>query len=269
MELNSLFFLNVGRIMGSSSSALDRADLVQFGIKGLLYSEDKFKVDLNASFFYGQLEQDSDSAGNDLWGGIFHIAAATDREGLNGIVRLSLPSIQTGELGDYLESQYDEIVLGGGLSYRFVSDILDIEPYVGAQLPLDTGGKSGFVEGYYKEFDTYEGDAQVSELGTGIHFAFHIFKDLRVSLEPYFISRIWEEEIGANLTLVSNKCGIYLGGGTTNSDYEFCPDRDRINLGCYSELGEWGFRAQYELVSEDYGKVTDNHRALFSVIKRF
>ena len=269
MELNSLFFLNVGRIRGSSSSALDKADLMQFGIKGLLYGEDEFKVDLNASLFYGQLEQDSDTAGNDLWGGIFHIVAATDREGLNGVFRLSLPSIQTGELGDYLESRYDEVVLGGGFSYRFVSDILDIEPYVGVQLPLDITGRSGFIEGYYKEFDTYEGDAQVSELGTGIHFAFHILKDLRVSLEPYFISRIWEDEIGANLTLGSKKWGIYLGGGTTNSNYEFCPDRDRINLGCYSELGQWGFRAQYELVSEDYGKKTDNHRALFTVIKRF
>jgi len=269
MEFNSLFFVNAGRIWGSSSSPMESADLMQFGIKGLVYEEEEGKVEINASLFYGQLEQDSDAAGDDLWGGIFHIISATDREGLNHALRFSLPSMNLGDLGDYTESEYDEIILGAALSYRFVTDVLDIEPYVAAQLPLDITSNSPYIEGYYKEFDTYEGDLQVSEFGTGVHFAFHMPKDLTISLEPHFISRIWEEQFAANLTLGRENWGVYLGAGTTDSNYEFCPDRDRINLGWYSDIGGWNLRAQYELESEDYGDETDYQRALVTVSKRF
>jgi len=269
MELNSLFFINAGRIRGSSSSPMERADLMQFGIKGLMYEEEESKVEINASLFYGQLEQDSDEAGNDLWGGILHIVSATDREGLNHALRFSLPSINLGDFGNYAESVYHEIILGAGLSYRFVTEVLDIEPYVAAQLPLDITSNSPYIEGYYKQFDTYEGDLQISEFGTGVHFAFHMPKDLTISLEPHFISRIWEDEFAANLTLGKEKWGVYLGAGKTDSNYEFCPDRDRINLGWYSDIGGWNFRAQYELLSEDYGKETDIQHALITVSKRF
>ena len=269
MELNSMYFVNGGRIRGSSSSPMDRADLVQFGIKGLVHEEEEGKVEINASLFYGQLEQDSDAAGNDLWGGIFHIALATDREGFNHVLRFSLPSINVGDLGDYSESQYNEIVLGAGLSYRFVTEALDIEPYVAAQIPLEITSHSPYIEGYYKQFDTYEGDLQVSEFGTGVQFACRMPKDLKLSVEPHFISRIWEDELGANLTLGREKWGVYLGAGKTDSNYEFCPDSNRINLGWYSDIGGWNFRARYELLSEDYGKETDTQHALITVSKRF
>jgi hypothetical protein len=136
-------------------------------------------------------------------------------------------------------------------------------------LPLDIIGNSPYIEGYYKEFDTYEGDLQISEFGTGVHFAFHMPKDLKLFVEPHFISRIWEEQFGANLILGRENWGVYLGAGTTDSNYEFCPDRDSINLGWYSDIGGWNLRAQYELESEDYGDETDYQRALVTVSKRF
>lgn len=269
VELNSLFFVNVGRIRGSSSSPLEEADMLQLGIKGLVYEENKGKLEINASLFYGQLDQDSDEAGDDVWGGLFHIMHSTDREGLNHVLRLSLPSISTGNFNDYSESKYDEVILGGGLSYRFITDAVDIEPYVAAQLPLDITSHSPFIEGYFKEFDTYDGDLQVSEIGTGVRFAFNMRKDLTLSLEPHFINRIWEDELGANLILGNNEWSLYLGGRTTDSDYEFCPNRDRFNVGWNFDIRGWDFRAHYEFENEDYGDKKDYQYFMLSASKKF
>jgi len=266
-EINFLgFFIKTGEIEGDSSSPLKNIKLSQFGYKRKFNLFDLLNIDSNFSLIRGKIEQDYELEDNTLKGCNFDLGISLDREegfkaglrvvgGGSGIIKnikLKKEFLNENFLISYIKAL-------GGVSYKIKTESIEMEPYViiqVAQLPKDIG--------------TWEHEIRFSESRIGTSLDFKLSKNLNLSVEPYYIKRIWEKEFGADIEYKKEDISMKIGGYKTNSDYDFCPDKTGFNVELHKDFGKWRLWSNYEKENLDYdGEITKERKFKIGASLRF
>jgi hypothetical protein len=252
------FFIKAGEITGDKNSPLEKIDLIQVGFKNNFISH-AFKyindlvLGLDASLILGKMNKDrkdllDEMVGNtnrkkndSLEGMILKLDLATrNKKGFNSTLgvhsNLLLTTQKTPISGwphQETELTYD-LALNAGASYKFVTSVIDIEPYSMIKLSYRPQLNSG-----------YDTDSRPEEVSAGINFNIKSSDKDHMTIDPYFIQRPWEREYGINLALKKDFFKLILSGYKTTSTYKpFCPDK----IG-----GKATLAVKYENIEEETG----------------
>jgi hypothetical protein len=250
IEINSLgFFGKIGEIIGDLSSPMEKMKLFQGGYKRKFNVSvpilGKLKIDGNLSFVKGRINQDFEVNDNNLKGYNFDLGFSLDKEkGFKAGFRGFLNKFKKGDyilLKDYMG--------WAGISYKNKNEKIDIEPYLITKISAPT-----------KKIDETRSGIKFSEFCIGTLFDFNSSKNTTLSLEPYYINRIWEQEVGINSKFETKKFGASINGYTTKSNYEFCPDKEGFNVEIYKNFGNWKVWSEYEIKNSDYDSEREKER---------
>jgi hypothetical protein len=222
------FFVRGGEIRGDSLSPMKNTSLFQVGYNGNFTSSKLpgFSIRPGLSLVYGNIQYKNE---NDPTSKDFLVGASGDivlsynqKTGLD----LSLRAGYNASFNDR-STFFSDMPLEAGVSYGFSTKNLGIEPYIISQfeiLPAD--------------FGTFDYAPQFTEFKTGIAFDISPLKSTTFSLDPYYVYRNYEQELGADAKLKTKNIEFKLGGYLSQSTYDFAPDRSGINAGASVSLSD-------------------------------
>jgi len=237
------FFMKAGEIRGSPSSPMKNMTLLQTGFKGEFSIPDVININPDISFIFGNLSKNiKDSIDNSCFGASCDLSINTDnKEGLNLASRIAGNIFWTKDIVPF----YD-LAVEAGVSYKIPIKELNIEPYLITQFALFPG-----------DLGTYKHVLKPSEFTGGISFNY-ISDNTKLSIEPSYSWRIWEQEVGINAKLETKHLGINAGGYMTKSNHNFCPDKYGLIAGLYiSPLENLDIKLNYKLDGTNYGGEVD------------
>jgi len=113
-----------------------------------------------------------------------------------------------------------------------------------------------------EDVGTFDQGIMFSELSTGILLEHTLQNKWKLTVDPNYTLRMWEQEFGISSSFGKEKFGADLEVFTTDSDYWACPDKDGFNLGGYANLGKWLIKMHYGRHAEDYSGETDVRHVL-------
>ena len=231
VEINNLgLFAKAGEMIGSSSSPLDKISLFQIGYKRKFNVLNKIKIDANTSVIEGEIAQDKELDNNGVYG--FNIdlgLSLNNKTGFNVGIRFTDNMFKAGDYDLLIDRMYE-----GGISYTKSIKGANIKPYlIAASFSRKDIGED------YELFPYRE--------NIGVLFNFEDF-----AFKPYYVKRMWEEEIGANVKLGNKNFGVYLDMRKTNSTYEFCPDKTGYSIGVFGKYKGLEIRLGHENEQTDY-----------------
>jgi hypothetical protein len=262
--LNSLklgyngFFIKAGEIIGDKYSPLEKMDLLQAGFKNNFISHSSKYVDelflgLDANVILGKMKKSrkdlldemigdtNRKKNNSLEGVVLKLyAGIKNKKGFNFVIGPHANLILTTQKNSVSgwpnkgsELTYD-LALNAGASYKFVTSVIDIEPYSMIKLSYRPQLNS-----------TSETDSRPEEVSAGINFNIKSSDKDHMTIDPYFIQRPWEREYGINLALKKDFFKLILSGYKTTSTYKpFCPNK----IG-----GKATLAVKYENIEEETG----------------
>jgi len=136
-----------------------------------------------------------------------------------------------------------------GISYNFSpSENFNTEPYFTIK-----------ASNFYKNIGTETFAIYLDETEFGTKFSFSIPQKLDISLNPYYIKRVWEQEFGINTRIKTGNFGLNLESNLTKSNYIFCPDKFKLNLGVFALVKNLELNLGYKTEQTDYdGEKEDN-----------
>jgi len=224
-ELNCFgFFIKAGEIRGSSSSPMKNMTLFQTGFKREFSIPNIININPDISFVFGNLSKNiEDNIDNSFFGASCDLSINTDnKEGLNLASRIAGNIFWTKDIVPF----YD-LAVEAGVSYKIPIKELNIEPYLITQFALFPG-----------DLGTYKHVLKPSEFTGGISFNY-ISDNTKLSIEPSYSWRIWEQEVGINAKLETKHLGLNLEGYMTKSNYKFCPHKYGFSIGLDFNLEDY------------------------------
>lgn len=255
-------FYKMGEITGSVNSPIKRMTLAQIGYKNNFYFDNFFSISPNINYIVGDLSQDAGEF--PVWGFMVDLIVKTNNEkGFNfssraRTVYVGSETIGIDENSNPVKKFFDlfyETSLDAGVSYTLPIDPVKIRPYLFSQfsfLPKDLamlGDFSKFFEGHSLAF---------KELKAGSVFDFN-FPDFNFSVDPYYSLKNWEQEFGGNLKFGNENIKLNIGGYITDSNYDFCPNKNGFNIGIDLSLGNANLDINLKNDRTDYdGEIEDN-----------
>lgn len=244
VEMNIFgFFGKCGEIRGDSFSPLAKMQLAQIGYKNNFLLSDFLNIAPSLSFTSGTTDSE---IGKNSWGIDGSLMIGTNnKEGINFNSRIAgnrFHGKNTVLFQDYLAE--------AGVSYKIpVINGLNIEPYVLSQLVL-----------FPTDIGPYILNPVFNEFGVGAIFDIKTPNDLNISIEPYYLWKMWENKFGTNAKIGNKNIGLDLEGSLTRSSYEFCPHKYDIDAGLYAAFENFLINFKYSDRITDYdGEIGHNH----------
>ena len=228
------FFIKAGQIRGDSSSPLKQIDLIQSGFKRD-FSRSKIDIKSELSLIYGGLSQDTELEDNELYGINGNLIISTKQKGLNFSLRSSANKITTKD-----HVLFQDYSFGIGASYQTLIKNISLEPYVVSQFTF-----------FPKDLGITNSSSRLTELIGGTVFEFKL-KDTNVSIDPYYLWRIWEQAFGTNVKIEGENLGIKLEADKTWSTYRFAPDKINLQIAPYLSLKNISIQQSYEMQVTNY-----------------
>lgn len=249
------FFTKIGEIRGNANSPLHKASLAQIGFKRKFltpYINNKFLnfvtgnkiIDLNTSFVYGGIFQDTEIKDGGIQGINSNLVVSPNNEkGFNLSSRIATNFIETKD-----SILFSDFAFGAGISYKLPIKKISIEPYSVSQFNL-----------FKKNIeDIQDNGLYFSELIAGSVFDVKIPNKFSFSIDPYYLWRIWEQGFGGNIKLEGKNIGINAKADATWPNHEFCPDKVNVGAGLDLKLKNLNLGINYELKRTDYDDEIDN-----------
>ncbi len=257
-EFHPKTFLNLGKTLNFNRVQPTKGISSRTRKSGETYFiSSKFKKDFSISDFIkinsdiGIIKGDIDN--NQVSGINGNLVVNTCREkGFNLGSRIALNKSEINRANLF----YD-LNLGIGASYKILIKNIKIEPYIVSQLTS-----------FLKDMGTYNPELKPTETVTGINLASKV-NGTSISLEPYLLSRIWENGFGANAKLGNKYFGINASGEITESNYKFCPHKKDLTIGAHLNLGNLTTEMNYKINNTNYDgeKESRQYLNLASAIK--
>jgi hypothetical protein len=229
------FIAKAGKIKGN----LEEISLAQVGFnRKLSFSNMEITPNVNLIF------QD-----NRISGGLVElIVNSANEKGINLSSRISGNVVVKNILLDKLFYDYS---MGAGASYKFKTRLGDIERYSVAQFKLlmeDLGMKL-----FVPTFDEAE---------AGIKLNLPFSRDSGISLNPYYVQKLWERRFGVNAKLKTRWLDLNAEGSVVNSTYDFNPDRYKASIGLSASLGKFDLKLEGKLDQTDYDGEKEIHNSI-------
>ncbi len=235
------FFVKAGKIKGDSSSPLKNMNLIQAGFKRDFSFPNIMDIKSELSFIHGSLSQDTELEDNRVYGINGDLNISTEQDGVKLGLRAGGDMISTKMVLFY------DLVLGIGTSYKIpIKNMITIEPYVVSQVSLFT-----------EDLGTQKHTFKPAELNVGTVFELKTPK-VKVSIEPHYLKRIWEQGFGVKIGLEGKNFGINAEGFTTKSNDEFCPDKYGSSISSYVILKNFILKASGEIEGTNYDGEREN-----------
>jgi hypothetical protein len=204
--------------------------IAQEGIKPKFTIKNIMSIAPEISFVYGKMEN------SHFISLPFGLTLATEnKKGINFSTRFSHTTVNIKEA-----TLYHNMAIDAGVSYSFKIKDARFEPYVLSQA-------SNLVE----NLEEYSKRFRFNELEAGLKLSLPL-KDGTLIFEPHYTKRIWEDELGAKLRIGTGKINGNLEAAVSKSNYEFCPNKLRINSGIDLSFGDLSFTAGYKAEGTDY-----------------
>jgi hypothetical protein len=247
IELNGYgFFVKKGQMFGDSSSAIDQLDLIQGGYRDNL-SIFGLSVSPSVSFFQSLAEGEEKK---EIHGETANLTVSTNNEkGLN----LSMGFSHARAVGAEYMLYFDSFI-ESGVSYKLPINNFTIEPYFifkWGLFPYDVG--------------TWDYAYVPSEMNTGINLGVEV-NNTKFSIDPHYAKRIWEQELGIDGKIKAKNLEFSVGGYTTKSNYDFCPDKTGFSVNMATSFDKFvvslGFRDEIQNYS---GETSSNPEASIKV----
>ena len=251
------FFLKAGEIRGDSDSPLEKITLIQAGFKRNFSTPKIIDIKSDVSLIEGNISQDTKFKDNKILGIKGNLILSTNnKKGFNFSSRIAgntfISSLIFGYTKNFLSSGvFSDFILGGGVSYKIPIKDINVKPYATSQFAL-----------FPEDIGTYKYMPKLSELTAGTVFNFKIPDKFSLSLEPYYLKRIWEQKFGGKIELENKHIGINAEGYITKSNYEFCPDKYGFDIGSYLNLKNLTFKVKYKIDNVNYDGEIENQQAL-------
>lgn len=240
------FFTKMGKIKGDSSSPMEKTDLFQLGYRKKTLISDVVGINGGFDLVYGDIHQDR---GTDILLGMnFNLILSAKKQ------RLTLASRIAGS-GYFIPNinwnfPFYDLIVGGGISYKIPINNITIEPYTAIQGNI-----------IFEDLGRFKSKLKLSELNTGIVFSTAL-DNTNFSIDPYYLKRPWEDELGINGELWWKYFGINAGGYLTKSNYGFCPHKRGYSIGVSGIYGEVEVGVDYVEKITDYDGEIDKMRSI-------
>ncbi len=255
-EINSKdLFIKTGEIKGASNSPMEEINLFQIGYENNFLLNDvisifpkSIKVNPKASIFYGNVSQCTDIHHKNIFGiqGNLIISNKNDNNGENNNNKnikgskkggFNFSSRIGGEIcsgglnpspNTFLGTLFYDFNIGIGISYKFLSLFQEnkfLTPYILGQSNL-----------FRRDLGPQKFKQTISEVEGGIITGIES-SNKKVSLNPYYLWKPWEDELGVKtkLSLRNFKyfkdLGFNAKASLTKSKYEFNPDKNSYEAG--------------------------------------
>ena len=136
-----------------------------------------------------------------------------------------------------------------GASYALPINNFTIEPYLLSKTNV-----------FSQDIGTYDYSLVFSEINVGISLGLDLGA-VKLSLDPHYAKRIWEQELGANAKIGIQKVEFSAGGYMTKSGYDFCPDKNGFTVDLSTSFNHFGINLNYKKEAENYdGEISTNSK---------
>ena len=217
------FVIRVGELKEKSQRLKNNLDLLSIGFEkkfSLPFLEIEPRFDLVYSNLIQGIKQEEQKeilvAKKNFLGLNAELLLTTNNsEGLNLNARAGINSL----FGFPLESHvlFTDMSFGGGASYEINADKISITPYLAGQFTM-----------FPTNLTAYKFLPRFSELNTGIELKAILPGGFSFSVDPNYVWKPWEQEFGGNMGFESKNFGINAKTSITQSTFEFCPDKFRL-----------------------------------------
>lgn len=244
------FFAKIGEIRGNISSPLEKLTLSQIGFKRNFSILDAVNINPNLNFVYGNLSQDKKLENNRIIGINGDLIVATNnKKGFNLSSRIAGNAFSRNLSFDNII--FSDFVIGGGISYKLPIKNISIEPYVASQFTF-----------FPKDIGTYNFALKPAELTGGIIFDIKSNNEKNISIDSYYLWRIWEQELGASMKIKGKYLGFEVGEYMTKSTYDFCPAKFGFNVGLTMDMKKLLINLNYSIDEINYDGEKENQSSL-------
>jgi len=134
-----------------------------------------------------------------------------------------------------------------GGTYKFQIDETILEPYSLAKFNL-----------WSKDLGTQIAVPTLNEAEFGIKLNFPFLNGSNISINNYWITRLWEDEFGTNARIGTKNFGLNLAGYLTKSNYAFCPYKFGLEGGLSASVGKLDLKLDGKVNQTDYDGEKEN-----------